>query len=264
MSEARRSSAHTFAVFIASAGIALSQTPAPDAESSFNAGLLHLHEGRPELAREQFKNAIKQDPKNPYSQKGLGIACLRLADRCPPRDKVCRESREKEAVEAFRKALAVNPYYVDVRNDLGTALVRLGRRDEGKKQFLTAYNDPTNPTPEMSARNLGQAYFEEKDYPNALSWFRTTVTRNKSYTDGYLGLADTLVATGKLDEAIVELESATKSIPDNPRLQVALGEAYYRAGRFVDARPRLEDAAKRDPGGESGRRAVELLKNVPK
>ena len=37
-----------------------------------------------------------------------------------------------DAVEAFRKALEINPYYVDVRNDLGTALLLSGKRTEGK------------------------------------------------------------------------------------------------------------------------------------
>ena len=43
-----------------------------------------------------------------------------------------------------------------------------------------------------------------------------------------------------------------------------LGEAYYRAGRFTEAKARLEEAARRDPVGASGRRATELLKHLPR
>jgi hypothetical protein len=45
---------------------------------------------------------------------------------------------------------------------------------------------------------------------------------------------------------------------------VALGEAYYRAGRFDEAKPRLETVAAKDPGGPAGRRAAELLQKFPK
>ena len=83
-----------------------------------------------------------------------------------------------------------------MRNDLGTALILSGRRNEGKNEFLTAFNEPTNPTPEISSRNLGQAYLEEKHYPEAINWFRTSLNRNQTYPDAYLGLADALVAAG--------------------------------------------------------------------
>lgn len=232
------------------AGRAHAQT-SPDAESRFRAGVTHLSEGRTELAAEEFKQAVKQDPKNPYFHKGLGQA-------------YAAQNKLKDAIEEFHKALELNPYYVDVHNDLGTVLILSGKREEGKKEFLTAFNDPTNPTPELTARNLGKAHFDERNWTEALSWFRTSMQRNKAYPDAHLGLADTLVASGKLDEAIGQLEIAAEAIPDDPSVLVALGEVYYRAGRFSEARPRLEQVARKDPAGVSGRRATELLKTFPK
>jgi Tfp pilus assembly protein PilF len=236
------------------ASIALAQTNQPrltDSEASFNAGLAHLRENRPVLALEQFKKAIKEDPKNAYAYKGLGLTYAQLG-------------KLSDATASFRKALEINPYYVDVRNDLGSALVLSGKRAEGKAEFLAAFNDPTNPTPEISARNLGQAYFEEKNYREALNWFRTSFTRNKSYPEPYLGFAEAVVALGHPDEAVVALEGALKEVPGQPDLLVALGQAYYKTGRFTEARGRLEEAARRDPAGPAGRRAMELMKNFPK
>ena len=124
---------------------ALAAAQPVDPESSFNAGLNHLREGRPAMAVEAFRKAVKEDGKNPYFQKGLGQAYLATG-------------KYDEAVSAFRKALELNQYYVDVRNDLGTALILSGRRNEGKNEYLAAFNDATNPTPEISSRNLGNAY----------------------------------------------------------------------------------------------------------
>jgi Tfp pilus assembly protein PilF len=230
---------------------ALAGAQAVDPESSFNAGLNHLREGRPGLALDAFRKAVREDAKNPYFQKGLGQAYLAVG-------------KYDDAIQSFRKALELNPYYVDVRNDLGTALVMSGRRNEGKNQFLAAYNDPTNPTPEISSRNLGNAYLEEKHYVEAINWFRTSLGRNKNYPDAYLGFADALVASGRMEEAVAALETGARENPQSAPVLVALGEAYSRVGRLGDARTRLEEARRRDPVGPAGRRAGQLLQQFPR
>jgi len=229
---------------------ALAAAQQVDPESSFNAGLNHLREGRPAMAVEAFRKAVKEDGKNPYFQKGLGQAYLATG-------------KYDEAVSAFRKALELNQYYVDVRNDLGTALILSGRRNEGKNEFLAAFNDATNPTPEISSRNLGNAYLEEKHYADAINWFRTSLNRNHSYPDAYLGLSDALVASGRIDDAVTTLESGAKECPQSALIQLNLGEAYSRVGRLAEARSRLEEARKRDPIGPAGRRAAQLLQQFP-
>jgi tetratricopeptide (TPR) repeat protein len=219
-------------------------------EGYFNSGVIHLREGRVDLALDAFKRAVKADDKNPYFRKGLGQAYAARRDW-------------KEAIEQFREALELNPYYVDVRNDLGTALILAGRREEGKQEFLTAYADPTNPTPEISARNLGQAYVDEKNYAEAISWFRTSIGRNKAYPDGYLGLAEVLMATDRLDEAVVLLEAGVEAAPEDAGLVLALGQVYYRSGRFAEARTRLEEAMRMDPSGPVGQAAALQLQSLP-
>ena len=222
-----------------------------EAEAKFNVGITHLREGRVDLAIDTIKQAIKTDPKNAFFYKGLGTAY---------------QAKQKwgEAIDAYRKALELNPYFSDVRNDLGTALILSGKRDEGKKEFLTLFSDPTNPTPEMTARNLGQCYFEEKNYPEALNWYRSSITRAKTYPDPYLGAADSLLGMGKLEEAIQTLEAAQREMSDNAQINLALGDVYLKAGRLSEARQRLENAARKDTNGPAGRRALELLKDLPK
>jgi len=235
-----------------------------DGELVFNTGITHLREGRTELAIESFKKAIKADAKSPYFHKALCVAYLQYADRCPAADTGCRNSRLEDAVSAANKALELNPYYTDARNDLGAALLGLGRREEGKQELLRAYEDAMNPTPELSARNLGQAYFEEKNYIQAENWFRTAVRRNPAYPDAQVGLAEALVVQNRQREAIASLEEALNDTPGAPPLLLALGQVYFRAGRFADARARLEEVAAKDPGGPSGRRAAELLRDFPR
>jgi len=238
-------------LLVAAASGLFAQSFNAEAEAKFNVGLSHIREGRLDLAIDTIKQAIKLDPKNAFFYKGLGTA-------------YAAKQKWNDAIEAYRKALDLNPYFSDVRNDLGTSLVLSGKREEGKKEFITLYSDPTNPTPEMTARNLGWCYFEEKNYTEALSWYRTAISRAKNYPDAYLGAGDSLLGLGKLDEAIQILEQGQRELSDDAQINLALGEVYLKAGRLSEARQKLETAARRDPSGISGRRAVELLKDLPK
>ena len=214
-----------------------------DAEQRFSTGIMHLREGRTDLALDELKKAVKEDPKSPYFQKGLGLA-------------YAAKREWKDAIACFRKALELNPYYVDVRNDLGAALIGSGDREAGKNEFLAAYSDPTNPTPEISARNLGAAYLEEKNLAEAANWFRTSVARNKAYPAAYTGLAEALFATGRLEEAIAQLQQGVQEVPGDPDL-LARARAGVREGRALRRgahAPRGGDAEGPRRGGRPHRR----------
>lgn len=240
------------AIAIAASLAASDQKGIPDdGEMNFNAAATHLRDGRTDLAISEFRAAIKKNDKNAYFYKGLGLA-------------LAQKSEYKDALQALRKALELNPYYVDIRNDIGTVLMLMGEREEGKKEFITAFNDPTNSNGALTARNLGNAFFQEKKYDEAASWYRTSVGKNPAYADAYEGLADCLLALGKADEAVVQLQAGLKEIPDHLELKLALGRAYLEAGRFKESRVELEEVVKRDASGPSGKQAAEFLKNVPK
>ena len=64
------------------------------------------------------------------------------------------------------------------------------------------------------------------------------------------------------DAAILQLETGVKEASGNTALQVSLGDAYVKAGRFQDARAAFEQVIKKDPAGPSGRRAMEKLKGI--
>ena len=250
------------AVLVASTSPAFPQDA--DAEIRFGAGVRLLRDGFPERALGEIQDALKKDPKNAFYLKGLGIAYAQLADKCKPGDTGCRTDNLKKAVDAAQRALTLNPDYVDVRNDLGIALLRLGKRTDGKAELAKAFGDPQCPVPELTAWNLGQAFFEEKEYGEALTWFRAAQNRNKSLAASYVSIADVLMIQGQAEAATVQLEAGLKETNGNTMVQLALGEAYLKVGRFQDARAALEVVAKKDPTGASGRQAIEKLRGLPR
>ena len=62
---------------------------------------------------------------------------------------------------------------------------------------------------------------------------------------------------------MTQLEAGVKESPGDPSLQLALGQTYFKVGRFTEARARLEETVKKDPDGAAGRRAADVLKELP-
>jgi Flp pilus assembly protein TadD len=222
-----------------------------EADLAHNAGRTYLADGRAELAIEQFRKAISLDDKNYFAYKGLGIAYAQLKNF-------------KEAEKAQRKCLEINPDFADARNDLGATLMLLGRAEEARKEWQSAYASPFNPTPDQTATNLGNSFLEAKNYPEATQWYRAAIQRNEGYSPAHVGLAMALMATNKVDDAIKDLEKAAAKVTGDPELLYTLGDAYYRVGRFTDARTKLDAVLKMDPVGPWGRRSTEKLKHFPK
>ena len=241
--------------------------PAQDdaaAEMRFGAGVRLLRDGFPDRALVEIQEALKKDPDNAFYLKGLSVAYSQLADKCKPNDSGCRNNNLKKAIDAAQKSLIANPDYVDARNDLGIAMLRLGKRTEGKAELAKAFADPQCPTPEVTAWNLGQAFFEEKEYNEAMTWFQAAQNKNKTLAASYVSIADILMILGQPDAAILQLETGVKEAGGNAAVQLALGDAYLAAGRFSDARVVYEAVIKKDPAGPSGRQAAAKLKSIQK
>src|SRR5689334_11256832 len=113
----------------------------PDAEMRFSAGVRLLRDGFPERALPELEAALKKDPSNAFYMKGMSVAYSQLADKCKPNDSGCRNGNLKKAIDFSQKALVANPDYVDARNDLGIALLRLGKRTDGKAELAKAFAD---------------------------------------------------------------------------------------------------------------------------
>jgi Flp pilus assembly protein TadD len=222
-----------------------------EADLAHNTGRTYLADGRADLALEQFKKAVDIDDKNYFAYKGLGLAYAALKNF-------------KEAEKAQRRCLELNSDFADARNDLAATLMFLNRRPEARKEWLTAYASPFNPTPDMTAWNLGNSYLEENDYVEASRWFQTAISRNAQMAAAQVSLGTTLVAQGRADEALAHLEKAGKALPNDAGVLFALGDVYYNAGRFAEARAKFDGVCKKDPPSDLCKQAREKLKHFPK
>ena len=222
-------------VLLASSALALVRVAAAgnsaESDLAYNTGRNYLSEGRADLAVEHFKKAVALDDKNYFAYKGLGIA-------------YAQQQNYKEAERVQRRCLDINPDFADARNDLATTLILLGRPDEARKEWITAHASPFNPSPDQTAANIGRSYLDEKNYAEATRWYQTAIQKNEGYARAYIGLANSLLAQSRLDEALGALEKGYAKAPSDPELLYMLGDAYFKAGRFADARARFDAVIK--------------------
>lgn len=125
------------------------------------------------------------------------------------------QKRYDQAIEAYRKALALDGGFVEALNGLGVIYATQGRHEEATEAFKSAAQ--AAPDDAHIHNNLGYAYYLQ----------------------------------GLYQEAIVALEKATALDPGNKGAYNNLGLAYARAGDAEKSLLAFDQAAKAEPAPEA-------------
>ncbi|MCA1634206.1 MAG: FG-GAP-like repeat-containing protein [Acidobacteria bacterium] len=126
---------------------------APEAPQPYYVlGLIAKSENKPEEALAAFQRVLKIDPRDVGANVQMGQL-------------YAQQRKYPEAIAAFRVALLEEPYNGTALYNLGTALLRAGRREEGQRlvqQFQTLRESG-------AATTIGQNYLEQGRYAEAVS-----------------------------------------------------------------------------------------------
>jgi Flp pilus assembly protein TadD len=128
------------------------------------------------------------------------------------------EQRFGDALDCFKRALALAPGSVKVENNLGLAYEGLNRTDDA----VMAYRQ-------------------------AIAW-QDAGPSGKASEQPLLNLAIVLRHQGKLAEAQPLLLRAVRIAPEDPRIHEQLGQLYAQQGNYAEAAKYLETATRLDPG----------------
>ncbi|MBS1871921.1 MAG: tetratricopeptide repeat protein [Acidobacteria bacterium] len=150
------------------------------------------------------------------------------------------------AVREFERAVAVNPNEAVVRNSLGLALARAGRRDDAMEQFRKAIAlTPDYPEPYS---NLATAFAGAGNLPAAVDNYEKALKLDATYPEAQAGLGTLYISMDRLPAAIEHLEQAVKYKGDDARSRANLALALARNWRAKDAVPHAEQAVKLSKG----------------
>jgi tetratricopeptide (TPR) repeat protein len=225
-------------------------------------GMKALDEGRYDSAVQAFRKAIDADSKDYFAHFNLAMAYTLL-------------QRDPEAVAEYRKTLELKPGLYEAELNGGIVLLR----QKNPIEALPLFEDAAGKKPqEFRPRYyLAESQLQTGDYAHAEESYKVAIALDAKSAGAQLGLAETLVQEGRLNDAdayfhqaaklepkyrdyLLELaglyEKASqnreaveiyKEFPDNPAAQARMGELLLESKQFEDAVPRLEEAYAKDP-----------------
>ena len=137
------------------------------------------------------------------------------------------------AVEAFKKALQIDPSREEAYDALGTTyLTDLAQTTEAIEAFQTVIQ--LVPNHARAHQMLGVAYFRQNAYPKAIRALRRAIELEPTNLDNsyhpYYDLGMVYMKQSKFDDAIQLFERAIQLNREHIRAYYSLGTAYIRIG----------------------------------
>lgn len=130
------------------------------------------------------------------------------------------EGDKEKAIALLREASAAAPDNVDVKLLLGNLLLESGHTEEARTVMASVedakVDDPT------ALLNIGIGLINEGKHEEAIPWFNKAIVAFPDRSDAYYYRGLSYLATGKMDEAKVDLEKFVAIAPaDAPELATA-------------------------------------------
>ncbi|CAG0965394.1 partial protein O-GlcNAc transferase, partial [Rhodocyclaceae bacterium] len=136
--------------------------------------------------------------------------------------------RLEEALEAYRRALTLEPDYPEALSNLGLALQEAGQQEDA----VAAYRQALERRPDFAEAhyNLGNALNALGRTDEAIASYRQALTLRPAYAEAGNNLGLVLQVRGMTDEAIAVLREALRARPDFAAAWTNLGNALQAAG----------------------------------
>ena len=226
----------------------------------FNLGRVAALRGDLVRARALFESVLAQEPRNTDALASLGSVFLQLGDAgqararlgsallsAPDRPDIvtalglaelgCDNAADAERL--CREAVRLAPGWADAHNNLGYVLRMLGRNEEAEAECRQAL--ALQPEHAEALANLGAIAHERRAFEDARGYFERVLTVRPDHPDARFGLAEAMIASGRLAEGRAVLDALIRENPRNWRARWASLVSFpivYASQDEVDAERR--------------------------
>lgn len=193
----------------------------------YRLGSAYLELGRYEEASSELKAAVSIDQSQAAAWKALGQALRRKLEF-------------DGAVDAYRRAVELNPNDNEMRNGYATLLIEARdpeRAIEESKKVLM--RDPANAAAQM---NIGYAYLKTGEFDKAEKAYRAAVTDDPKSPAAHYDLAIALKMKDQLEAAQNELRAAVELDPSLAEAHYTLGITCWQLGDFSATKQEMKAA----------------------
>jgi tetratricopeptide (TPR) repeat protein len=157
---------------------------------------------------------------------------------------LCRDGREEEGLGYFRAALAVRPAAVS-HNGVGYALVTLGRLDEALGHFQEAIR--LDPKYAAAQFDLADVLHRKGRLDEAVDHYRQALDVDPELGAAHIGLGSVACAQGRIDDAFEQYQEALRIDPADAMAHDGLGVVWRARGRLDEAIREGQEAVRLDP-----------------
>jgi tetratricopeptide (TPR) repeat protein len=200
-------------------------------------GFAFFDRGYFEQAEVFYKQAVKEEPQSAEALYGLGSAYL-------------QQQRASEARDCFERALQLRASYPGTTpnawNNLGILAAREGNTEIAIQKFQRALQ--IDPEHSIALLNLGNAYRQRKDWPQAEQTLKRALALNPDDAEANYSLGMVYAQQNDTERAYEYLQKALASRPAYPEALNNLGILYVRTGRREEAKHSFEESIRVAPG----------------
>ena len=178
-------------------------------------------------SRRQFKHGLQQS-----------VALLeKFPNSCflyNIRGAIFRASNQLDAsIEAYTKALTINPDYAEVYNNMGNALKDQGKLEEAEEAYKKALAN--EPDYAEAYNNFGIVLKDQGKFEEAIEAYKQALSIKPDYADAHNNLGNAARDQGRLEEAVAAYTQALNINPDNVQARHMLSAL---SGETTKAPPR--------------------------
>lgn len=174
----------------------------------------------------------------------------------------------KKAIQAFQRALEIDPAFTDASVGLSIILNDLGRYDEGRKIFQEArarldrskvsVDSWLNEKIVQKHEELAELYSQARQHEDALNQLRLALRLGLREQDLQLRIADVCILMGRPERAVKDLRRMTREKPRSLELRLKLGLVLYHSNNVAEAVEQWETILSMDPRNAEARRNLSM------
>jgi tetratricopeptide (TPR) repeat protein len=156
-----------------------------------------------------------------------------------------RVGRFQEAINHFRRVLQINPDYIDAYINLGNALNQIGRSQEAIEQIQRVLSlKPDNPGAHY---NMGKILLGLGRVQESIKHYQEAIRLKPDFPEAHESLANILFSEERVGEAIEHYQEAIRLKPNFCTAQNSLGYALTIAGEPQEAIEHIRQALRLKP-----------------
>ena len=148
------------------------------------------------------------------------------------------------SIKSYKKLIEIKPTHIDARNNLGNALIQNLKFDEAIIHLKYAIS--VNPKFAEAHNNLGLAYLEINQVNKAIKNFEQAIKLNPNYIRAYINLGLVLKDIGQIDASVNCYKKLLNINSNSTQAHLCLGIVFKQKGQISDAINSFEMALKID------------------